>query len=196
MNKKMMMFKSLVLVLILCVVISCGGDDKSTTSITKIHMFGSGDNRYSGNLGGRSGADAIITANLPSSLSNVTIHALISIDETDCIANMPVTFNFPANVPIYGPDGVTLIADNWADLLDGSIKVTLEDAGVLGSSSSFWTGSYTNGTLVLNSHCNNWTSSNASVYGTVGNEQSIDYNWIQDKEYQSTSLMHLVGICY
>ena len=76
--------------------------------------------KYTGNLGGRAGADQIAEVNLPDGLTGKTVRAFISVDANDCIRNMPSNYNFPADIPIVNADATHTIATNWADLLDGS----------------------------------------------------------------------------
>ena len=120
--------------------ISCGhhhDDSTDATSgctqianVTKIYLFGSTD-EHDGNLGGRTGADALLDAdgNKPVACTTAT-HAFISVDANDSIANMPTTYCFPDNIKIYAPDGITIIADNWAALMDSSIDVSLRERNV------------------------------------------------------------------
>ena len=66
-----------------------------------------------------------------------------------------------------------LIAENWSDLLDGSIYMSLESAGV--TTNSWWSFSTANG---------NWDSTNCSggtsnsVQGKVGEATSISSQWL------------------
>ena len=43
-------------------------------------------------------------------------------------------------LPVFGPTGIK-ISDSWSALWDGSIDVSLYDAGVIEYYSSWWTGS-------------------------------------------------------
>lgn len=78
--------------------VAAGCSDDTAPGVTNIMLF-STTNQYTGNLGGRAGADAKCAAdNRPAGRS--TVHALISVTAADCISNMPATFGFPTNVPI------------------------------------------------------------------------------------------------
>ena len=93
---------------------------------------------HDGDMGGRTGADAICQASPSRPAGFANYRAFISIDANDEIRDMPANYGVPTSLPIIGPTG-TLIANNWADLLDGSIAASLSAAGVV--SSSWHTGS-------------------------------------------------------
>ncbi len=97
----------------------------------------------------------------------------ISISSSDQIAGLPATQGVPTGRPILGPGGA-VIADSWADLLDGSIKISLETAGV---TSNYWfSGSLSTG-AVANSTCSGWSviGGNDGQYGTP---TATDATWI------------------
>ena len=100
----------------------------------------------------------------------------ISISDTDEIRDMPDNYGVPTDVRIVGP-GESKIADNWADLLDGSIdgafykKVT--------NSYYWWSGSDQYGALNTSSgNCSGFTSSSSSVTGAKGNTNKYYGEWI------------------
>ena len=179
-------------VLIAGLLFFAGCSDDTAAAPVNIMLF-STTNQYDGNLGGRAGADAKCAAdNKPA--GRKTVHAFISVSAADCISNMPATYGFPANVPVVAPDG-TVIADNWADLLDGSIDVTLNDAGVLlgNKGTPWWSGSTTAG--YLNTYnCSGWTTTNGSGY--FGIPDRVDSFWIEISYMPGSSTAHLLGIAY
>lgn len=95
------------------------------------------------------------------SLSCTNVRARISVSSTDPIATMPVNYSVPVTARVLGPTG-TQIADNWANLLDG----TISDAGSLKAAGLFndiapdayyWVGGNANaGTANLT--CSEWGS--------------------------------------
>ena len=100
--------------------IGCPASDQAYVP-TKIYMFSAG--LHTGDLGRRAGADAqaeaaVAGAGLAGPVRYA--HAFISANSFDCIANMPFIFDIPPNLPIYAPNGTTLIANNWGELLDNS----------------------------------------------------------------------------
>jgi hypothetical protein len=178
------------------IVLSCDDSDSGGKGPSKLVLFGT-DTSYTGNLGGRAGADTKCAAdvNRPAGLTH--IRAFISVTADDCIANMPDNYNFPDNVPIVAPDEVTVIADNWADLLDGSIDVSLYLANMLPASKSgyWWSGSTSNGTLSAD-NCNAWSNADGSYSGMVGNPSFTNTAWLEETGLPSTMSFYLVGLAY
>jgi hypothetical protein len=99
---------------------------------------------------------------------------LISFDGDEMI-DMASAYSIPTNRPFSGPGG-TVFADNWADLFDGSIDMTLAAAGALGSG-FWWSGSYSDGTGYTDT-CENWYSAAAAYSGAIGSATAVDGNWI------------------
>jgi hypothetical protein len=133
----------------------------------------------SGAVGGRAGADDKCTmAGAGFMFPRTRINGFISVTASDEIRDMPAMYGVPTNRPVVGPGGVR-IADNWADLLDGNIAVTLRDAGVLPSpGSDFWySGSNTDGSLAPQ-NCTNWTASNTLGDARYGRNFETGGNWI------------------
>jgi hypothetical protein len=87
-----------------------------------------------------------------------------------------------ANVPYRLLDG-TLVANDWADLTDGSIAHAI-DVDETGTSLAtpggleVWTDSETAGGTILDWSCANWTNATASSPdGMVGRSEPLDQNW-------------------
>lgn len=128
-----------------------------------------GSNSHDGDLGGRSGADALC-GSPPSGVTGG--HALVSIGASDEIRDMPTTYSLPTDRIIVGPNEVK-IADNWADLLDGTIDVTLATAGI---GVTAWSGSDNSGAL-SGDNCNGFASASGSNSGEQGDSASTT-NWL------------------
>ncbi|TAN41309.1 MAG: collagen-like protein [Nitrospirae bacterium] len=130
---------------------------------------------YNGNLGGRAGANTkcIASVNKPAGYSNFA--AFISVNATDTIAGRQAFSGLDISRTIRSTNG-TIIANNWADLLDGSIDVSLNAAGITGS---YWnSGTKADGTL--GETCSAWT---VGVSGTGplldwGSESVTNTTWI------------------
>ncbi|MBI1909064.1 MAG: hypothetical protein HYS22_02715 [Deltaproteobacteria bacterium] len=178
-----------------CAVSSASGtmSGANVTGVTvacanNIIMFGTGG-AGGGNLGGRAGADALCTASV-GSLSCNTIRAFISVSDADEIRDMPGNYGVPTTVAIQGSTG-TKIANNWEDLLDGTIPTSLATAGI--TDTTWWSGSTTNGSLSNN--CSNWTTSS---FVAPGGQQAFanvtDSNWISQSN-QSCAVGALVVLC-
>jgi hypothetical protein len=130
-----------------------------------------------GNLSGRSGADALCLASANRPAGYINFRAFISVDANDEIRDMPGNYGVPTNVPIQSLGG-TVIANDWADLLDGNIAVSLLNAGVLTGSPDWWSGSNDDGSLNA-SNCVGWTSAaGPPVGGIAGRNIDTDPTWI------------------
>lgn len=128
-----------------------------------------------GAIGGRGGAD-LRCAQTPfaQGLSfDHWIRGFLSVSATDEIRDMPSNYGVPTSRRIQGHDGVK-IADSWADLLDGTIDVSLMDANV--HDASWYSGSYAGGALAAQS-CQGWTASSV-LQGRYGLGAATDTNWI------------------
>jgi len=117
---------------------------------------------------------AAITANYKG-LGTTVSAGFISSSSADSIATLPSTRAVPKNRPILGPTKIR-IADSWADLLDGTIKVTLSSASV---TTNYWfSGSTDTGTVTTHT-CNAWTATSGND-GTYGRSSLTDSQWIWD----------------
>ena len=133
-----------------------------------IIMYNAGT--HDGNLGGRSGANALCAASMPAGGYTNSL-AFITVSSSDRIADIVV----PTNLPIESISGYQ-IASNWSDLLDGSIDRTLSSAGILPSSSAWWSGSTSSDGTGTTDTCNNWTATGA--WASAGSSLFTDQNWI------------------
>lgn len=127
---------------------------------------------YNGNLGGLIGADekcqqAAINAGLPG------IYAAWLSDST----GSPSTRFKKLNKPYKLVNG-TVIANDWADLTDGTLAAPI-DVSETGSTISFraMTSTNINGSLIGTNHCNNWTNATTSYTATVGSNTSTTSTW-------------------
>ncbi len=147
---------------------------------------------YNGNLGGRSGADAICagSGNRPAGYANA--RAFISVSGTDEVRDMPGNYGVPTTVPIVGGDGTTQLAPNWVGLLDGNIGASLGAAGS-GNGASFiwWTGSDPSGAVQGADMCAGWTDGTNTEDGQKANQISTNNSWISNS---STGCAHTYAI--
>ena len=132
---------------------------------------------YNGNLGGRSGADALCTAtaNKPNNFSHY--RAFLSVTADDEIRDMPANYGVSTDLPIMSSNS-TLLANNWTDLLDGNLVTSLTNAGVLPNNSVWWSGSHTDGSLLSFYECGGWTISSTSRSGEIGISTESNAYWI------------------
>jgi len=151
-----------------------------------IVMFSAGvhDGQLDTGGGARLDADALCAAAATSAgIPGASVHALISIDIDDEIQDMttaggPIT-NVPTNRAFVGPPPTnTKIADDWADLISGSLITSLNGAGFGGT--DWWSGSTTTGSLALDT-CDAglgpWTD-NTSEDGQIGSIISSGSSWL------------------
>ena len=121
----------------------------------------------------RQAADSLCINDLPTLLNGQTVHALLVIG-SDTIDLMPTALGVPTNLPIKGLNG-DVIANNWADLLDSSILVSLDTATNLGANEFYWTGANGNGTSA-GADCSGWTTTSSG--GIAGGSSDITAGWI------------------
>lgn len=174
-----------------------GGESGAPSTPGPVIVFDAGP--HSGlNFGGRVGLDQhCATAKASKSIPGAVTHALISVSAADEMRDMPALYAVPTNRAFVSPTGKQL-ADNWADLLDGSIDQSLSEAEV--SSAEFWiSGSNADGSV--RSTCNGWTTSEFSqqVTGTYGYPASKDSLWITITDgdvYCSASQYNVICLAY
>jgi hypothetical protein len=102
---------------------------------------------------------------------------------SDSTTSPSARFN-QASVPYRRLDGAgTAIANDWADLTDGQLAVTISfnELGVeenLQQSIEVWTATTTAGTLADFAPCSEWTSNVASApTATIGHLSAVSLNW-------------------
>lgn len=132
-----------------------------------------------GNMGGLSGADTICQNRAGAAGLDGTWKAWLSDSTTSAASRLS-----HANIPYKTLDGKT-IANNWADLTDGSLQnlVTRTQKNT-NYYSGVWTGTNADGSVTASTgqanHCSNWTSDSSTDYelfiGAAGNNQT-SYYW-------------------
>ena len=143
---------------------------------------------YGGNLGGREGADDICEDEKPSGLSCDNLHAFLSVGEDDEIKDLPYSYKYSSTKALYWYNhqtgALTKFANNLSDALDGSIEVDARTGTGRPLYYHYWTGASSNGALNVDWDINGndyaaadgWT--NTERYGTRGNADRKDHNWI------------------
>ena len=127
---------------------------------------------YTGNLTSKSNADSLCNSAKPSGTSQG--YAFASFSSTEEIRDLPTTANLNTNLNVRSTFG-RLVATNWTDLLDGSISMSLQSAGV--AIQPWWSFSDSNGIFQIN-NCSNGTSNSNSVQGQTGGITSSSGGWI------------------
>ena len=120
---------------------------------------------HDGDLGGRAGADALCAGAQPGSSFQANVRALISVDASDEIRDMPGNYMVAPDEEIRSPDG-NVLASDWSDLIDGSIDENLMASGVT-TSTFWWSGSDNMGALSA-SNCAGWTDGTSMETGATG----------------------------
>jgi hypothetical protein len=130
---------------------------------------------YNGDLGGLAGADATCQALADAAGLTGTYKAWLS----DTTASPSTRFTQSAN-PYVRVDGV-IVADNWADLTDGTLDATIsrDEHGALTAWTSVWTSTTPLGTIYPsngNYTCNEWRGTSFYAGGT-GSTLHTDGYW-------------------
>ena len=120
---------------------------------------------------------ACTTAAAGFTFPRTNVVAFISVAASDEIRDLPANFTVPTDGPMVGPTGL-VVANNWADLLDGSIARSLADAGVMAAIGlGWWTGSNVDGAVAM-ATCTTWSNGTNSVSGAYGILSATDTTWI------------------
>ncbi len=151
----------------------------SGTPVTQLVFFptdNSGAGWGSGNLGGRSGADAKCASTKPAGLSCPNgNHALLSFSASDQVSNMPTNYGFSSSLPVKAWDGSAInatVLSQWSNMLSSSFggpvfTVPLTTAFNIGGAPYFATGSHPDGSVDSTNNCSGFTSSGATLFADV-----------------------------
>jgi len=133
----------------------------------------------SGPIGGRSGADVLCgqAAQMATGIPlNATTRAFLSFSASDEIRDFPTLYGVPTDRPVTGPNW-NVIADDWADLLDGTIDQSLFDAGAQAATNFWYSGSYSDGAITPYT-CSGWTDGSTLFDGQYGATHVTDGRWL------------------
>jgi hypothetical protein len=132
--------------------------------------------RHEGNLGGLAGADAICQDRAEAGGSRAAPGVYLAW-LSDATASPSTRFT-QASVPYRLVDG-TAIADDWADLVDGSLDApiqVLESGSLAPPVHAVWTGTETDGTRDADD-CAGWTTGSTGTFGLVGDHLGTTRRW-------------------
>ncbi len=175
---------------------------QGASSWTRLVLFSTGS-PSDGNLNGIAGAQLLCEAATQTGVSKVHVFINGVINTTGkevLIADMPVTYGYPTDIPIYGlsAGGIeTRMADDWIDLLDGTIDTSLYDAGVLPVDTDWWSNSNSNGTQpVPFNACNNFTTNSSGGNSYVGYSSITNETWMHNIEMtcNNTNYVLCIGV--
>jgi hypothetical protein len=118
--------------------------------------------------------------------------AFISISSTDDIASMPTKYGVPTDRKIISLTGIQ-IANNWSDLLDGTIDKTLSEAGI--ASDDWWSGSTSSGIYDVSvDNCTGWTA--LAKKGQSGKFNTAGADWIQGNTPDCNASRLVLCVCW
>ena len=127
-----------------------------------------------GDMGGRSGANAICNASLNKPPETTGV-AFLSTSDQDLISLPGV----PAGAPVVGPAG--LVDTSWSELFGygNTLQSSLYDAGVLAfPSEEFYSGTAPDGIHEPSATCLDWQSNISDDQGAVGRADLASDDWI------------------
>jgi hypothetical protein len=176
--------------------VTLGGVPAAQYLRLRVMLYRASDTRRNGNLGGRTGADALCSASAFRPAGLAQARAFLSISSADQISNFPALYNVPNGPPVQSVSGVVL-ASNFTTLLGGSIQQTLQQAGVFTSTNgpSWWSGSDASGNA-LSSTCLGFTSDSAGGAGGPGLTGRTDSAWLQSSVVSCFSNLGLICIAF
>ncbi|KIY98904.1 hypothetical protein MNEG_9057 [Monoraphidium neglectum] len=143
--------------------------------VPKLVLYRESDTTRNGNLGGRSGADALCKASVFKPAGAAQARAFLSISTTDQISDFPTLYKVPSNLAVESLSGVVL-ASNFATLLQGRIPKSLLDAGVFTGRANWWSGSDAFGMADV-ANCGGFTSASSTDIGVVGTSIATSASW-------------------
>jgi hypothetical protein len=143
---------------------------------SRVVLYRESDTVRNGNLGGRSGADALCSASVLRPAGLVRVRAFLSMSPTDQISAFPAMYKVPTGLPVESASGA-ILASNFTTLLGGVLQQTLVQAGVFNDLDQWWSGTDVSGNFV-GPACGGFTSSSNAVGGNVGLTISSLSSWI------------------
>lgn len=159
---------------------SCGGPPPTTTTTTttttlppsKVVFLTS--TTHTGDFGGLAAADAICAARASAAGLSGTFLTWLA-DDTQA----PATRFTQSAIPYVRTDGA-VVADDWADLTDGTIQnpINVDEFGVPPSTLFWaWTDVDTDGSMGPLRNCLNWTTASLGEMGANGLAGEVDSDW-------------------
>ena len=140
----------------------------------------------SGDLDGKSNADALCNTAKPSGTSQG--YAFASFDGNNEIRDLPSTAGINTSLNIRSSSD-NIVAYNWEDLLDGSITKSLSNLGVV--SNHWWSFSDQDGSISTN-NCGGGDDS--SLQGKYGRSSDVSSNWMKRGDDACTNNFYLMCI--
>ena len=141
---------------------------------------------HDGNLNGLNGADAICQARADAASLPGSYKAWLS------SSSVAVSSRLTHSTQPYYMLNNLKVADNWTDLVDGSIDnaINVSETGATLPGFLPWTGS-THLAGVTSYHCMDWTSGANANFGTHGSSSRADLAWTYNIIRRCDSLLRL-----
>jgi hypothetical protein len=136
-----------------------------------------------GNMGGREGADGLCEQALAGypQLSGLETHAFLCVATDDAVVDMPENYGVPVDVPLESVTGGVLAA-SWDDFVSTGLTASLEEAGVLPSSTATlqaFVGCGVGGTMSgCNHRCAGFTVALDTSNACVAHSDLTTSNWL------------------
>jgi hypothetical protein len=175
------------------------GKSANTPGFTALYLFTAGPTN--GNVKGsfstaREGADFLCTIarsgyNFPNNSCN-QVRAVISLDATDSIGNMPMNYGVPTNRSINAPNNF-VIAPDWNALRDGTSGISLAPS-VMPGGTLWWSFSVAGGGYDTTNNC--FGGGSTSGNGMTGNSTNNGAGWIGSSPQSCGNPAQLLCICY
>ena len=161
-------------------------------------------NGFSGNIRGGM-ASARLAADVQCSTTRPTlvfpdnscnqVRAVISVDASDAIANIPGSYVIPVSRSINGPNNF-VIANDWGTLVAGTSGNNLTNGNVMNASTAWWSFSTLGGNFDNTNNCGGGTD-NSTGNGATGNSSTAGNTWLSDGTLTCTaSAVKLLCVCY
>ena len=148
---------------------------------------------YTGALGNREEANSLCSSELTGQNSAAACDrtvALVSVSESDSIANLPALSDLPRELPLKSING-TILAHSWAELMDGTLQSSLLDADI--DAGTWWSGADHQGNTRDN--CDGWTSRSGNASGRYGGGTATDQDWINKGSSPCDRERHVLCLC-
>lgn len=165
----------------------------TSSASAPIYVFNAGGS-MGGDLGGRAGLDSVCSAKKSASFASLScsnVVAFLSVSANDEIRDFPTTVGLPVSGPIVSATSSLTIAENFADLLDGSVARSMVGAGVVGGG-VYWTGANADGSLAAD-NCTGWTGVGN---GVTGDSAASDATWLDNGSGACGAAIYWLCLCW
>lgn len=154
-----------------------------------LYLFPTGETGPA-NFGGRDGADFACRMEQAANYDDLHcvhgVRAFVSVSDSDEILDMPDNYGVETSLPVVNAVNDQSIADDWANLLDGTIDNALTVDWWSGSSAMGANGGF---------NCSNWTNVSGD-FALTGTSGQVDSFWIQGSETTCADEARIMCLCF